>query len=413
MARDIRLGNAVIGFRADVTKYIGNLARAEKAVRNKRKALRRLSFRMRQTQQRIQRFSQSLFSVRTAIGLITGGVLGNFVRQASNAGAELFEMSVRTGLTVRELQTLGRVMEGDGVQMERFVKTLVKLTQSIGGAQDGLESYAQAFELLGINVNNIRDTADLINQISDALASGTVDRSSAIYALQTLGGRQAALTFNTLARGSEVLKQQQDEFAKLGTLTTEQAARLKVLAQSQTDLSNVIKANTSRIVADLAGLFNQGLQVLIERVPAAFDRLNQVIIYLVNNLQNVGLVWAALGAIALKNSFVGRFISDIGKAGVALLNFRLVITNTRKTFNSLNKLTERFFPNFIKNATLTAQRTVRIVNSTAAAVVATAKSAGLAIAAVGKALGRLLWPLALVEGILIAIRYVKELSGKH
>ena len=53
MARDVRLGNAVVGFRADVNQYIRNLDRAERAAVKKRRALRQLQRRMRQVRYRL------------------------------------------------------------------------------------------------------------------------------------------------------------------------------------------------------------------------------------------------------------------------------------------------------------------------------------------------------------------------
>ena len=280
MARDIRLGNAVVGFRADVNQYIRNLDRAERAAVKKRRALRQLQRRMRQVRYRLLQLTRGLFSLRSALALLAGGGgFGLIVKRASDAGASLFEMSVRTGLTVKELQTLGRTLEGDGVATDKFNKTLIKLNQSIGAGRLGLKSYIDAFEALGININEISGTADAVERIADALSTGTVDRATAIYALQTVAGRNASLAFNSLAQGSEVLREQQDEFEKLGVITTEQAAKLKTLAQTQTDLGNAIKANSQRIVADLSGLIDQGLVGIIERLPTAFDRLATVIEY--------------------------------------------------------------------------------------------------------------------------------------
>ena len=231
MAQEIRLGNAVVGFRADVQNYLRNLSRAERAVRDKRRALRRLQWRMRQMQYRLTRLTRNLFNFRAAIALLaSGGGLGLLVKSSSEAGASLFETSVRTGLAVEELQTLGRVLEGDGLSTEKFNKTLTKLNQSIGAGRLGLKSYTDAFEALGININEISGTADAVEKIADALSQGTVDRATTIYALQTIAGRNASIAFNALAQGSEALREQQDEFAKLGVITTEQAARLKVLA---------------------------------------------------------------------------------------------------------------------------------------------------------------------------------------
>ena len=184
---------------------------------------------------------------------------------------------------------------------------MTTLNKNIGAGQAGLQSYVDAFALLGIDVNRITNLADAVEKISDALASGEVTRTSAIYALQTLGGRGGAQAFNVLAQGSKVLRDQEEQFRRLGVLTTEQSARLKILAQSQTDLSNAVRTNAARVVADLSGLIHEGLNEAIERVPAAFERIQQVIEYTIQNVRNLADVFI----LARRNNFEEYFYRSI------------------------------------------------------------------------------------------------------
>ena len=318
-----------------------------------------------------------------------------------------FEMSVRTGLTVKELQTLGRTLEGDGVATDKFNKTLIKLNQSIGAGRLGLKSYIDAFEALGININEISGTADAVERIADALSTGTVDRATAIYALQTVAGRNASLAFNSLAQGSEVLREQQDEFEKLGVITTEQAAKLKTLAQTQTDLGNAIKANSQRIVADLSGLIDQGLVGIIERLPGAFDRLATVIEYTVANFRNLIGVWLALGVVVLKNSFIGRLVGNLATAIKSMFSLRLAIAAVGKQFAAVDRFTVRFFPNMVKNSRTAARATLRIFQSMATGMI-------LALRAVWRTvlgLSAALYQVALAIGFGRGHHYYNRISG--
>ena len=413
MAREFRLGNAIVGFRADVGNYIRNLNRAGQAVIKKRRALRRLRQTMYRTRQALLRLSRSFLSLRAAVGLIAGGGgIGLLVKRASDAGASLFETSVRTGIAVQELQTLGRVLEGDGVSTEKFNKTLTKLNQSIGAGRLGLKSYIDAFEALGININEISGTADAVEKIADALSSGTVDRATTIYALQTVAGRNASLAFNALARGSEVLREQQAEFEKLGVITTEQAARLKVLAQTQTDLGNAIKANSQALVSDLAGLINEGLIGIIERLPSAFEKLGRAIEYSVANFRNFIVVWGALIVIVLKNSIFGRLVKNILSATRSMFNFRLAVVAVRDQFIRVEAFTLRFFPNFVKNTGVAARASLRIFQSMATGMILALRAVWRTALGLAGALYRLLWPLALVEGIIITIEFLGHLGDE-
>ena len=413
MARDIRLGNAIVGFRADVNAYVQNLDRANRAAVRKRRALRALERRMRQTRYQLLQLSKGLFSLRAALGILAGGGgFGLVVTRASEAGASLFEMSVRSGLAVEELQTLGRVLEGDGVSTEKFNKTIIKLNQSLGAARLGLKSYIDAFQALGVDVNEVSGTADAIERIAEALSRGTVDRATAIYALQTVAGRNAALAFNALAQGSEVLREQQDEFEKLGIITTEQAAKLKVLAQSQTDLGNAIKTNSQRIVADLSGLIDAGITGIIERLPSIFDRLSTAIQYTVQNFRNLVVVWGALAVIILKNSFLGRLAKDLTTAIVRTFTLRNAVSAVTKEYARVDRFTVKFFPNLVRNTGVAARTTLRIFQTMATGMILALRAVGSVVVALSKALFRILWPLALVEGIIITIEFLGHLNDE-
>ena len=457
MPRDIRIGNAVLGFRADIREYVASLTRAEKAVRRKRLAVRRLQSQMRRTQYVINSSIRSLISFRSALATVAGGAgFGLLVKRASELGAELFENSIRTGLAVEELQTLGRVMEGDGVAAEQFSKFLIRLNQSIGAGQLGLKSYIDAFDLLDIDVTALTGVSDAVTQISDALASGNVSRSDALYALQTLGGRSGALAFNALAQGSEVIREQQKEFERLGVLTAAQAGALKTLAQTQTDAGNAIRTNAARIVAELSGLINEGLLGFIERVPAAFDALRDGIQFLVANLRSLGDALIIIGLFALRRTFIGRLALSFVAAAKAALSLRIAIASTAATFSALRALPAAATASiaagfariagfaraagvavtgFAASAAAAAARSSLSLNSAFAAVQTGAARAGAfagralavgitagaaaaitalrtlaaAIVGVARTITRIIWPLAIIEGIIITFRYVRNL----
>ena len=458
MPRDIQIGNAVLGLRADIKQYLTAMGRAAQATKRKREAIRRLQYRMRQAQYRINRFSSSLISLRSAVGVLVGtGGLGLLIKQSAELGTTIFETSVRTGLAVERLQTLGRVFEGDGVSVQQFNKFLTTLNKNIGAGQAGLQSYVDAFGLLGIDVNRISNLADAVDKISDALASGEVTRTSAIYALQTLGGRAGAQAFNVLAQGSKVLRDQEEQFHRLGILTTEQSAKLKILAQSQTDLSNAVKTNAARVVADLSGLIHEALNEAIERVPAAFERIQQIIEYTVQNVRNLADAFILLGVAILRNTFIGRFVGSLTSAVKATFNLRLAVASVIRTFagfhegpvpavirtsreferlkevvTGVGKRIDTFLTTWETRAANTYQkvrtgaiftwssiqrgavRTGFIVGRSIAAGVTVAINAfrtlATAVISVARLIGRIVWPFAIIEGILLSVKFLKILK---
>ena len=458
MPRDIRIGNAVLGLRADIKQYLTAMGRAAQATKRKREAIRRLQYRMRQAQYQVTEFTSSLLSFQNAVGILVGaGGLGLLIKQSADLGTTIFETSVRTGLAVERLQTLGRVFESDGVSIEQFNDILTTLNANIGAGQAGLQSYIDDFALLGIDVHQITGVADAVEKISDALASGAITRQSAIHALQTLADEDGARAFNVLAQGSKVLRDQEEQFRRLGVLTTEQSAKLKILAQSQVDLSNAVKTNAARVVADLSGLIHEGLNEAIERVPAAFERIQQVIEYTIQNVRNLADVFILLGVVVLKNTFVGRFVGSLLSAVKATFNLRLGVASVIRTFAGFHEgpvpaviRTSREFTRLQEIIRTTgvridtfltrwetraarayqairtgsvftwetiqrgAVRTGFVVGRSIAAGVTVAINAfrtlATAVIGVARLIGRIVWPFAIIEGILLSVKFLQILK---
>ena len=141
-----------------------------------------------------------------------------------------------------------------------------------------------------------------------------------------------------------------------------------------------------------------------------FDRLATVIEYTIANIRNIGIAWAAVGVVILKNSFIGRLIGTLTQAIAKTVSFRLAIASLQGTFRALDKLTVRFFPNFVKNASTATRATLKVFQAMATGMVVALRAVWVATLAVTKALFRILWPLALVEGIVITIAFIKNLK---
>ena len=332
MAREFRIGDAIIRFRADVAKYVSNLTRADRALQRKRRALNAARRDFRSFGRRVDSTARSLVSLRSAFLLAAGGGgIGLLIARSSQLGASLTEMSVRTGLSVDALQTLGRTFEGDGLSTEKFQRSIFRLHRGMAEAREGIAEYKDAFDALDIDVSTLNSAEDAIYAISDALQAGRVDQVDAIGALQDIFGRAGPLAFNVLRRGSEAIREQQQEFRNLGIVTTEQAAILKALDQTQINLVNSVSANAARVTAELAGAIGGGLERVIGAIPHIFDRLQQVAQFALEHIEALSHALIVLGGVIIRRTFVGRFVGNLGRAVIALLDVRLAVSSTTQS----------------------------------------------------------------------------------
>ena len=317
MPNEISIGNAVINFGANTRELVDGFREVRTTadsvgvgIEGLRNRLRNLVDTSRVTNSRLAMLAKDLASLRTAFTLALGTAgAGFFVKQTSETVASLFELSIRTGETVASLQNLQRVFQGDGIEIEQFDKFVIQLTRSLGAARAGLSSYADAFADLGININNVESVRDLILQISDAVSSGRVGRDTALYALQTLGGRSGAATLNVLLQGREGIEAAEESFARLGNVTQEQAADLKVLAQAQQDFASGVQVGFQQLLGNVALDLIFFVEQMTRLLPVVFNTLGAAIMFVRDNL------WAVrLAIIAIGTAFVLRIIFKLSLA---------------------------------------------------------------------------------------------------
>lgn len=410
MAREFRLFNATIGFGADTRKLRQELSRGERAIIAKRRALRRLNRQLDRTRRSLSNYGRSLLSFSAIVaGLAGPGLLGRLSKDAADAGAELREASLRTGVAVEELQLLGRVFQGDGVKIEAYQRSLRKLNDALFQARLGGTEQLDAINALGLDINELTDVETTIYRIADAFKEGAVNAADAGGALRRLLGRAGDLFYIGLREGSEELKRQAEGFRDLGVLTNDLAQRLKNLAQVQTNLGDSFTVQSQILLATFADLISGILNERLERIPELFERVSAVLQYMVINVDAVKVAFGAFVALLFRGRFISRLAGSIVKVTLGL-----------------GLLTRGVFPVIRGFALLTAG--VLSFGATAGAVVNPAivgmRLLSGAVAAVRGAFLLLLGtmrlvartaltiaiPLAVFESILSAVAFIKELG---
>ena len=104
MAREIRLGTAVLGFRADVRQYLKGLTSAEKAIRAQQRAVYRMRRSFYQLQRQLSRTATSMTSLRAVVISLFGG--GLVVRTVADFEQGMATVAAISGTTGRQLEAL-------------------------------------------------------------------------------------------------------------------------------------------------------------------------------------------------------------------------------------------------------------------------------------------------------------------
>jgi hypothetical protein len=228
-------------------------------------------------------FTTGLASMENSVkgfGMKVGGILAGafafdkIIQGFSNAidkGDQLQDLANRFGVAASSLQEIGNAASTSGAGLEDVASAMNKLAKNAGAAIGGNEQMAEAFNKIGLSVEQLQGMTpqDLFMALSKAVASGTLGMQDFAIA-QELAGKGAAVLMETLRMGPEVISANGQA---MGVWTDETIAKLS-------EASDAIKAfqNTMTI---------------------AFGSIAQVAVPLIKTFSDIAQLTAMIGSAAV------------------------------------------------------------------------------------------------------------------
>lgn len=216
---------------------------------------------------------RQMASIRGAVGLVAGtGGLGLLVSRATEASDQLVVLSRQTGFSVERLQTLGRVVEGDGLAMATFTRGLQNFNVRLGEARIGAGTGATAFQRLGLDVNGAalasQSAGELFDTVVDRIneSGDAATRTAHFYNLFGRSGRELEQIFRA---GTSEVRKQEAAFRRLGIVSTASAETNKALNQTFADLATTVNVALQNAVAAAAPELQNLIGFFQSRAPAA------------------------------------------------------------------------------------------------------------------------------------------------
>jgi len=177
-------------------------------------AIKRMGNSMQGLQGKLKNVGLSLRGVNkgfAALGLALGG--GAFVGMVKNAvdlGDSFGKLSTQTGIASNTLMAYVNAGKLAGVQQETIDKGLRRLAQSMREADQGVATYKDAFDALGLSVRNtagtLKSSEQVLAEISDEFKGMENGATKAALAMELLG-RSGASLIPFLNMGAEGIKQ--------------------------------------------------------------------------------------------------------------------------------------------------------------------------------------------------------------
>lgn len=142
-------------------------------------------------------------------------------------GAELHNLSQRTGLTAEALSGYRVITDASGLSVESFSTTLERFSRKIAAAQKGTEDGTSAFERMGISIyssnGTLKDTDTLLSEVADKFAGYENGANKTALAIE-LFDRAGARMIPMLNKGAEGLSQMKEEARLAGIVMSGETA---------------------------------------------------------------------------------------------------------------------------------------------------------------------------------------------
>jgi hypothetical protein len=204
----------------------------------------------------------------TAAGAGILGVFGAASKAFATAGANLDDMSARTGVGAAALSGLGYAAEQSGSDLGTVEKGLIGMTKTMAGAAEGAKGKVEALEALGTSYDELKNLApekqfevlaDKISKVEDP-----IERSALSMKVFGKAGQQLLPLF---ADGAEGIRALTGEAEQLGLVMSDEdskaaAALDDAMAKLWTQLDRVWVLIGAAVAGPLTELLNWSIQFI-------------------------------------------------------------------------------------------------------------------------------------------------------
>jgi len=253
-------------------------------------------------EERLGGIQKTVKAVGAAATVAAAGMFG-LARSTAKAGDWIAKTARGAGLTAEALQELMHAANIGGVSNDEFAKTVQKLSRTMKDARDGLTSYQEAFDELGVSVvdseGNLRATDAVLEDMAEAFQRMPDGPTKTALAMELLG-RGGAKMIPFLNAGKKSMRALRVEAHELGgvldkeTLDSSEAwidamARMKM---SLNGIKNIVAMALMPTIINFMDGFRMRL-VMVRKFLERFDERTR------NVIRGLFIFVSILGPIAL------------------------------------------------------------------------------------------------------------------
>lgn len=204
--------------------------------------------------------------IGAAAGVVGGAMLG-VASKAADAAGEIDDMAQRTGTTAEEFQKYAYAAKLSGMETATLEKAMIKSQTAFADAKNGSKAMSEAYQALGIDINNIGSSSEAFDEVIMRLADMEDETQRNALANDIFGKSYAELA-PLLNSGSDGIKKLKQEAVDLGGVMSNEAVAAgadfgDMLDKSKTMLAGV----TNNIGIMLLPILMQLLTWITDHMP--------------------------------------------------------------------------------------------------------------------------------------------------
>lgn len=213
--------------------------------------------------------------IATAAAAGVTALAGLVIKTADTAG-EIDDAAQRAGVTAEEFQKFAYAAKLSGIESTTLEKAMVKAQKSFADAKEGSKGLTEAYQRLGIDINNIGSSSEAFDAVITKLADMEDETTRNALANDIFGKSYADLA-PLLNQGSEGIAALKKEAVELGGVMSNEAVA------AGADLGDTI----DKIKTGFAGLVNQLGTALMPILQTVLDAI-------INNMPTIQAMFQSL-----------------------------------------------------------------------------------------------------------------------
>ena len=292
--------------------------------------------------------------------LISGGAFIGLVKGAIERADSFGKLSEQTGIAANSLQAYVNAGKLAGIGQETIDKGLRRLAQSMREADQGVATYSDSFNALGLSVRdsegNLKSSETVLGEIADRFADLPDGATKAAISMEIFG-RSGASLINLLNGGSAALEEfnyaVSDEFAQNAEFFNDQIAVLAIRFDGfRKQLADALLPTLNNLIGVFSDLFSSqnDFDMLFKSIEISIKTVSAAIFTTIAGFRFLGRVVTDILKIineARKGNFAGAI--GIGKEGLA--DTKEQFKKDLDTFNDIFTGTENAPANYFREGT--------------------------------------------------------------